>query len=498
MRKVAWSVVVTIAAVKFALALYASGFYHYFRDDLYFIACGRHLDWGYVDQPPLVALYARLSLFFSVELFSGSLRGFRLLATIAGTLRVVLTGVITARLGGNRVAQAVACIAVLLTPVYLGIDSILSMNAVEHVIWLACILIVVEIANGASEKWWLAFGALAGIGLQNKHSMLFLGFAIVAALLLTPMRRSLARPWLWLGGLIAVLIFLPNLLWEVRHDFATLELLHNVKATGKNVVLAPVPFVIQQVMMLNPFSTPLWIAGLIYLFISPRYRVLAWTYVILLAAFIKLEAKDYYVAPIYPMLFAAGAVWLSSRRALWIPALALVLIGGAIATPLALPILSPQQHLAYRCALGVKQHRTEVSHTSALPQLFSDQFGWEEMVAKVARYYHSLPPEEQKKTAIYCGNYGEAGAIDFYGRKYGLPHAISGHQNYFLWGYGTATGESVILIGDDPDPTMWQSLRVVDRTYHPYAMPEENGPIYHGRGLKPPLAQVWPEVKHWR
>jgi hypothetical protein len=148
--------------------------------------------------------------------------------------------------------------------------------------------------------------------------------------------------------------------------------------------------------------------------------------------------------------------------------------------------------------LGVKPRRAEVSHTSEMPQLFADQFGWEEMVAKVARYYHSLPAEERKKTVIYCGNYGEAGAIDFYGRKYGLPPAISGHQNYFLWGTHGATGESVILVGDDPEPEMWESLRVVDRTFHPYAMPEENAPIYHGRGLKRPLAEVWPSVKHWR
>jgi 4-amino-4-deoxy-L-arabinose transferase-like glycosyltransferase len=286
-RRVAWSVVLTFAAVKFALALYASGFYHYFRDELYFIACGRHLDWGYVDHPPLVALYARFG-----ELFGGSLRGFRLLATIAGTLRVLLTGVLAARLGGNRIAQALACTAVLLAPIYLGIDSILSMNAIEHVIWLACLLIVVEIANGASEKWWLAFGVLAGIGLQNKHSMLFLGFAIVTGLLLTPMRRSLAKPWIWIGGVIAVVIFLPNVVWEVRHDFATLELLRNVKNTGKNVVLAPLPFIKQQAMMLNPFSAPLWIAGLIFLFRNPKYRVLGWIYVVLLATFIKLEAKD--------------------------------------------------------------------------------------------------------------------------------------------------------------------------------------------------------------
>jgi 4-amino-4-deoxy-L-arabinose transferase-like glycosyltransferase len=493
MRKIAWSVILPIAAVKLALALYASGHYHYFRDELYFIACGRHLDWGYVDHPPLVALYARFG-----ELFGGSLRGFRLIATIAGTLRIVLTGVLAARLGGNRIAQALACTAVLLAPIYLAIDSILSMNAVEHVLWLACVLIVVEIANDASERWWLALGALAGLGLQNKHSMLFLGFAIAVALLLTPLRRSLARPWIWLGGILAMLIFLPNLLWQVQHDFPTLELLRNVKETGKNVVLAPLPFMIQQAMMLNPFTAPLWIGGLLFLLMSARYRALGIVYLVLIVTFIRLEAKDYYVAPIYPLLFAAGAVWFSSRRLLWIPAGVFVVMGGAVAAPLALPLLPPAKYIALQRALGIKPQAAEKSHTSEMPQIFADQFGWEEMVAKVARYYHSLPPDERKKTVIYCGNYGEAGAIDFYGPKYGLPPAISGHQNYFLWGTRGATGDSIILVGDDPEPGMWQSLRVIDRTFHPYAMPEENGPIYHGRGLKPSLAEVWPSVKHWR
>jgi 4-amino-4-deoxy-L-arabinose transferase-like glycosyltransferase len=492
-RKPAWTVILTLAAVKLAVAFYASGFYHYFRDELYFIACGRHLDWGYVDHPPLVAVYAWIG-----ERLGGSLRGFRFITTLAGTLRIVLTGILTARLGGNRAAQALACTAVLLAPIYLGIDNILSMNSVEHVIWLGCLLIVVEIANGASEKWWLAFGALAGIGLQNKHSMLFLGFALGVALLLTPMRRSLARPWLWLGGALAVLIFLPNVLWEIRHDWPTLELLRNVKETGKNVVLAPGPFLVQQAMMLSPFSAPLWIAGLIFLFRSARYRVLAWTYVVLLITFIRLEAKDYYVAPIYPMLFAAGAVWLSSRKALWIPQLALIVLGGIIAVPLALPILPPPQYLAYQRALGVKPQPAEISHTSEMPQIFADQFGWEEMVAKVARYYHSLPPAEKAKTVIYASNYGEAGAIDFYGPRYGLPRAISGHQNYFLWGPGNASGASILLVGDDPEAEMWQSLHEFDRTFHPYAMPEENMALFHGRGLKVPLAEVWPRVKNWR
>lgn len=495
MRKVAWSIVLSIAAIKFAFALYASGFYHYFRDELYFIACGRHLDWGYVDHPPLVAIYAWLG-----EHLGGSLRGFRFLATLSGTLRILLTGVITARLGGGRAAQALACTAVLLAPIYLGIDSILSMNTFEHLFWLACLLVVIEIANGVSEKWWLVFGLFAGLGLQNKHSMVFLGAALVIAMLFTPMRRSLARPWIWLGGAIALAIFLPNLIWQIQRDFPTLELLRNVKETGKNVVLAPGPFIVQQAMMLNPFMAPLSIAGLIWLFRKREYRVLAWTYVVVLALFIYLEGKDYYVAPIYPVLFAAGAVWFASlRRAVYVGVFALVVAGGLITLPLATPILPPPRLLAYQRALGVKPQATEVSHTSELPQLFADQFGWEEMVAKVARYYHSLPPAEKAKTVIYGSNYGEAGAIDFYGPKYGLPPAISGHQNYYYWGHRDATGDSVILVGDDdPDPAIWESVHLFDRTSHPYAMPEENMPLFHGRGLKMPLEKVWPRVKTWR
>src|SRR5688500_15975076 len=305
-NKPAWLVILSFAAAKFALNLYASGYYNYFRDELYFIACGRHLDWGYVDHPPLVALYARIG-----EVLGPSLRGFRLISTISGALRIILTGVITARLGGGRAAQALACTAVLLAPMYLAVDTIMSMNTVEHLFWLGCLLIVIEIANGASEKWWLAFGVLAGLGLQNKHSMAFLGVAVVGAMILTPLRRSLLRPWIWIGGGFAALIFLPNVFWEIRHDWATLELLRNMKNTGKNVVLTPILLLIKQAMMLNPFMAPRWMGVLVWLFTRREYRFLACTYIDLLVLFIRLEAKDYYLAPIYPALFVAGAVAVS-------------------------------------------------------------------------------------------------------------------------------------------------------------------------------------------
>src|SRR5215210_1756512 len=205
-EKVAWPVVLCFAIAKLAIHLFTSDSYGWFRDELYYLACSRHLDWGYVDHPPAIALIARLG-----DLLGDSLRAFRLPATVAGALRIVLTGVIAARLGGGRAAQALACAAVLFAPMYLGMDSILSMNPFEHLFWLACLLIVIEIANGASERWWLAFGVCAGLSLQTKHTILFLALGLGVAMILTPLRRSLLKPWIWIGAAIALLIFLPNL-----------------------------------------------------------------------------------------------------------------------------------------------------------------------------------------------------------------------------------------------------------------------------------------------
>ena len=496
--RVWWPAIAAFAATKLALHLYTNGAYGYFRDELYFIACGRHLDWGYVDHPPLIALYARLG-----EMFGPSLRGFRLPVAFAGALRVALTGIIAARLGGGRVAQSLACLCVLMSSMFLAMDSILTMNTFEHVFWLACLLIVIEIANGADQRLWLLFGLFAGLGLQNKHSMAFLGLGVTVAVIATHLRRSLARPWFWLGGVVAFVIFLPNLIWQYQHQWATLELLRNVKETGKNIVLAPIPFLIQQVMMLNPFLAPVWIVGLISLLFLPalkRYRFLAIAYVVILIVFIRLEAKDYYVAPIYPVLFAAGAIAIERwRRLLQVAVFLLVIGGGAFVAPYVLPILEPRQYLAYANRFGLKDQPSEVSHTSEMPQIFADQFGWEEMVREVARVYHALPPDVRAKTAIFGGNYGEAGAIDFYGPRYGLPPAISGHQNYYLWGPRNYSGESMIVLAQRIVRTrpLYSSVELVGGRYHRYAMPEENGAIFHVR-TKKPLAEIWPQYKNWR
>jgi hypothetical protein len=498
------AVAVYFALAKLLLHFLTNSQYGYFRDELYFIACGEHLDWGYVDHAPMVGWAAKLSR----TLLGDSLFALRFLPALAGALKVLLTGLMVREFGGRRFAVALACLCVIVAPVYLVSDTLFSMNAFEPVFWMGCAYCIVLAINRREPRFWLGFGALAGLGLQNKHSMLFFGFGVFIGVLLTPERRLLKSRWLWIAGALALLIFLPNLIWEQRHDWATLELLGNVKATGKNVELAPLDFILQQFLMLLPFTAPVWLAGLWYfLFDSEgrRFRLLGVAYLVVLTLIIALKGKVYYTLPVYPMLFAGGGViwerWLSRRRISWLKVAypLLLLAGGAVFAPMALPVLPVETLIRYQDALGLKPPKTEVGHAGALPQHFGDMFGWPEMVEQVARVYHSLPPEERARAGIYANNYGEAGAIDFFGARHGLPKAISPHQNYFLWGPRDYTGEVLILMQSkraDAERNCG-SVEEAARVAHPYAMREEQYTIHICRNLKKPLRELWPQLKHW-
>jgi hypothetical protein len=502
------SIPVLSALVAAKIALHIPGLfrYGYFRDELYFLDCARHLDWGYVDHAPLVAIYAKIAL-----LLGASLPALRVLPILAGVAVVVLTVLIARQLGGDAFAQALAGIAIVFAPVSLMIDSILSMNAFEPVFWMGCVWVLIRIVRTGDSRLWLLFGALAGLGLENKHSTLFFGAAVAVAILATPLRRELLRPWIWLGAGIAVVLFLPNLIWQWQHGFPTLEDLENVRVIGKNVELAPGAFMVQQILMLNPATLPVWLAGLWFLLAGGgrRFRVLGWTYVSLLAVMMALHAKDYYLAPIYPMLFAAGgaafAGWTSAvaRDRLRLPVQALlalsVAVPGAVFAPLALPILQPASYLAYQQRLGFAPEKTEVAHEGPMPQLWGDQFGWPELVSEIADIYNSLPAEERARTGIFASNYGEAGAINLFGPEHGLPAAICAHQTHSMWGPGEFRGDNLIWLQWEPE---WlegrcDSVEIVGEHHHPWGMEEENRPILLCRGLTVPLAEQWPDLRHW-
>lgn len=495
-----------IAGAALLLHMLLSGRYGYFRDELYYLDCARHLSVGYVDMAPLIAWAARIAL-----ALGGSLHILRAFPAIAIALLIALTMRMTWRLGGSGFAQALAGLCILCVPIYMAIDSLFTMNAFEPVFWMAAIYLLIEIVQTGNSRLWIWFGVLSGLGLMNKHSTAFFGIAVVIGLVLTEHRREFTKPWIWFGALIALLIFSPNLVWQILHHFPTLEDLHNVKVTHKNVELPPFAFIKQQILVMGPALFPFWFAGLwSFLFGSgKKYRILAWIFLTFFAMMMALHGKDYYVIPIYPMLFAGGAVacerafggWRSTRERGWPKALVLGLIalGGALIAPVMMPILPPHQAVAYAAKIGFKPAKAEVGHQSLLPQYFADQFGWRELVKQVADVYNSLTPSERARTAIVTGNYGEAGAIDLFGPKYGLPTAISGHQNHFYWGTNGFNGNNLILLqfGKHDVEDICTSVEEVAVHYNQWGMAEENQPILLCRGLKQPLDYYWHEFKHW-
>ncbi len=496
------ALILYLSAFKLLLHFLTSGEYGYFRDELYYLACGEHLDWGYVDQAPLIAVIARAQR----AVLGDSLFAVRFLPAVAGAATVFFTGLIARECGGRRFGVALACLALIVAPTYLAGNNILTMNAFEPLFWVACAYLFVRVVKTGDERLWLWFGVVAGLGLQNKHSTLAFGFAFVAGLLLSPARRYLLSRWLWLGGAVAVVIFLPNVLWQIAHGWPTVEVLRNADK-NQNVAFSLVEFVKGQVLFMHPLTLPVWVAGLYFYLASKagrRWRALGWAYIALFALMVAFRAKVYYLIPFYPVLLAAGGVqvesWLARLAWGWprVATLATLAAGGAVMAPLALPVLPVETFIRYQRALGVEPPRMEKLSLRELPQHYADMFGWEEMTAEVGRVYNSLPPEERTHCAVFARNYGQAGAIDFFGARHGLPKAIGKHQNYFLWGPREYTGECVITVGEREADVRksFDQVELAATITHPYVLPHENNlPVYICRKPKRPLKEIWPDVK---
>ncbi len=494
-----------IASVKIILFLFVGNSYGYFRDELYFLESTNHIALGYPDHAPLSIWIAK----FGLIIFGDSLYAIHLLPTLSGALKIILTGFLVREFGGKHFATFLACLCVLVAPVYLAIDSLMAMNTYEPIFWMGCVLSYIWVKSRENPKYWLLFGAFAGLGLMNKHSLVFFGVAFVIGLLLTKDRKFFANKYLWLGGLIAFILFLPNLFWQYQNDWATLELLRNVSESGKNVVVSPIGFLFQQVFILLPFTAPIWLAGIWYLLFNEkgkRFRTLGFAYLITLVLMIIFKAKHYYLAPIYPFLFAAGGVFWENLLArfrfgrLVKSAYPLILIiFGAMFAPIALPILPIETFINYQKTLGIEPPKTEVAFEGVLPQQFGDMFGWEEMTAKTSEVYNSLSPEEREKAAIFASNYGEAGAIDFFGKKYGLPKAISPHQSYYLWGTKNYDGSILITLGFSKEQAEKYCGSVEEKTQvgHSLAMKYEDFNILVCRDLKEPFPEFWKKIKNW-
>jgi len=487
-----------LGGLTLALHLWANGGYDYFRDELYFIVCGEHLAWGYVDQPPLVPLISRLARTF----FGDSVLGLRLAPALADTALVALGTIAAGRLGGGSYARWLAGLALLAAPLFRLDGLLLSTDFLQPLAWLAASLLILDGRPAA----WYALGVVTGVALLDKYMIAFFLIAAGIGLLSTPERRVLSRPVPWLGGLLALVIVLPNLLWQHSHGWPFLEL-GAAAAGGKNIAFGPVGWLVQEALMLNPLLAPVWLAGLGGFAFWPklaRGRWIAIAWAVLMVVMPAMHGKPYYPAGIYPILFAGGAVIIEAalRPALARGAVAaLTGLAGLVTLPFALPVLPVESFVAYQRAIGLEPETGEKQALGALPQYYADMFGWREMAEAVGEAYRALSPEDQARAVFFGNNYGEAAAIDVFGGPWHLPPAISGHNTYFLWGPGGHDGSVVLLVSKRPREALlepFQSVEPVGEIGVPYAMPYERGlTLYLCRDSKQPLADLWPALKHY-
>ena len=499
-------VITVLGVIKFILYLAFSGRYDYFRDELYYIACSHHLSFGYVDQPPLIAV----AVWLERMIFGDSLLALRLIAALSGIALLALTVLIAREMGGRKFALWLAGLCVLTGPIFLSLSYLMTMNSFEHVWWTACAYCVVRYINTRSSRYWLWFGLWAGLGLETKYGITVFGLGIVIGLLLTRERKVFLQPSIWLGGLMALLIFLPNLVWNIHYHWPFVELMHNIRASGRDVVLLPPQFLAQQILLSGIALLPVWLRGLFWLMFSRdggRYRVLGWTFLTVVLVFMVLHGKNYYSMPGYPMIFAAGAVALERGLArIKLPSLgyayvAIILIGTAWGAPMVIPVLPIDRYLAYQEKWLFKPPAAEHRHArSLLPQTYADQFGWEEIVQSTAYAYSELTPEEQRDCAVFAQDYGAAGAINFFGPHYGLPKALSAHQSYYLWGPRHYSGNCMVILDDSRErlEQLFDHVEYITTSApNPYAL-EQQLPIYICRGAKfGSLQQLWPLIKKW-
>lgn len=478
---------VTLAGVSFVAHMLVAGNYGYFRDELYYIADGWHLQLGYVDQPLLMGWLAAL-----VRVTVGdSLVAIHVIPALACALIIVITGLMARELGGGRVAQLVAGVTALFTLAFMGTGSLFSMDVLDQLWWAVISLILVRLLRREEPRLWLFVGLVAAIALLTKLTILFFGLALVLALLVTPDRRHLRTPWLWFGGGIAFLGLLPYLIWNAINGWPTLEFWQHYGGMRTGLL----DFFFAQLGQMNPIAVPLAVAGLVFYFrkSGARYRVLGWTFVFAYLVLTLLGTKPYFLAPAYPIVFAAGAVlferWALPPRLAWIrPAyVALLALAGLLLAPEVMPILP---------------HAMVVNTFGSLTQVLADRLGWDSLTETVEQVYATLPPEQRAQACVLTGNYGEAGALSHLSAPGRLPPVISGHNNYYLWGPGACTGQVIIGVGFPPADFegTYANVQVAATQRCPYCVSfEQELPIVVASNPKIPIVlhQLWSSVKHY-
>ena len=478
--------------------------YGFHRDEFLYFAMGERLRLWRMDFPPAIALLAR-----GVRALLGdSLLAIHLVPLLAGTAVLALAVLVARELGGARFAQGLAGVCVLASPLFLRTTYLFQPVVLDQLCWTAGLYALVRLARTRDPRWWLALGVALGLGLLTKFSIAFFGAAVLVAMLATAERRSLATRWPWLAALIAIVIGSPSLVGQLRLGFPVVGYSRELQAQ-QLVHVSGFSFFAGQ-LGLGP-AVAVALAGLVWLLFAHDarpFRVVGWSCLAAFAILALLHGKPYYVGPVYPTLFAAGAVWLErvtatatrgSRLAARWSAAGLVVAYGLALLPIGLPILPPPRMARYASAMGLTGAlRTNTGEVDALPQDYADMLGWEEMVAGVARVYDSLSPDERRRAVIVAGNYGEAGALDFYGPRHGLPRAVSPAGTYWFFGPGDRPGEVVVALGVPPEELgrFFGEVTPVAHVGIPWAVSEERRvPISIGRRPARTLQAIWPSLR---
>jgi hypothetical protein len=479
MARAALALVAATLVVHVLLA--ALGPYEFHRDEFLYFAMGNHLRMFHMDFPPMMALLAEAVRFFS----ESSLVAYRLVPALAGAALMLLALLTAREMGGGRTAQVVTTLLLIFNPLFLRTATLFQPVVIDQLWWMLGFYALVRLENTGETRWWLMLGAAGGLGLLSKFSILFFGAAVLIALLLTPRRRDLLGRWPWVALALALVIGAPSLIGQVTLDFPLLDQMSGLKERQLSRITFG-EYLSDQVLW-GPVAFLFAMAGLAALLWHPslkRFRVAGWTALAAFVLFAVTRGKAYYVGPIYPMLFAAAAVWAEQltrpklRAALvWgVPAVTVVYCLAIL--PFGLPILPPEPMARYARASGIGAGvRANWGEQLALPQDYADMLGWREKAEAVAAVYRALPPGEQTDAVLYGANYGQAGALEFYGRELGLPPVISLHGTFYLFGPGTRSGRTVIFLGverGDIDQVKCASLEEVTRVRNRWAVPGED------------------------
>ena len=461
---------VAIAAAVALVHLLTDHNYGFHRDELQVLSDARHLDWGFVPYPPLTPFVERVGM----AIFGISLTGLRVFSVVTQSLAIVVTALMARELGGGRLALTTAALALALSPLPLFEGTEFQYSTYDYLWWVLIAYFVIRLLKTENPRWWLAIGATVGVGLQTKYTICFLIAGILAGLLLTKHRRYFLNGWFWGGAALALLIFLPNLVWQIQHDFISLHFLRHIHARDVGEGRAH-GFVRDQFLIcVNLFAAPLWIAGLLSFLRDRRYRMLAWMYLIPFTLFFVGKGRGYYLAPAYPMLMAMGAAvgerWVTLLARGWRWALEVVFFSGLTAIGL------------YICALVLPIASSGKLRDFALAKNgdLREEIGWNELVKTVADIRDSLPPEQRASVGVLVGNYGEQGAIEILGQPYHLPLPISMTNSAWLRGYPAPPPSTLIVLGfsrEDADQA-FTSCQLAGHNSNPYGVKNEESE-YH-------------------